>query len=169
VTREQVEELLQDVVVSGKVNVIALIESLQVKRDPRAPDVQEALDRLGNLFAGGKRFKDTVQMFENFDENGDGKIQHKEFMAVVKKLVAEDQKNNPGNSLEISDEMIKKIIHVIDANNSAASTTSNSSMCSTSNGPGWTGCWSRSAACSTSTRIHWAVYSTTWISMAMGY
>ena len=45
VTREQVEELLQDVVVSGKVNVIALIESLQVKRDPRAPDVQEALDR----------------------------------------------------------------------------------------------------------------------------
>ena len=46
VTREQVEELLQDVVVSGKVDTIALIESLQVKRDFHAsPDVQEALDR----------------------------------------------------------------------------------------------------------------------------
>jgi protein phosphatase len=120
VTRGQIEELLADVVICGQVNVIALIESMQVARIlDLDPDIQKVVNSIGDIL-GSRNVLNTLQLFEQFDQNDDGKIQHSEFVEVVRRILNEEQSEHPGRYPDVSDGLLAKAVEAIDANQSGS-------------------------------------------------
>eukprot|EP00668_Euglena_longa_P001310 GGOE01001550.1.p1 GENE.GGOE01001550.1~~GGOE01001550.1.p1 ORF type:complete len:870 (+),score=263.78 GGOE01001550.1:356-2611(+) len=118
VTKDQIEELLADIVVCGQVNVIALIESLQIKRYADLhPDIQKVIDHIGDLLMRNEA-SETVRLFDHIDENQDGRLQHHEFINVVGRLLDEEQARGKPNCPIVSEEMLLKVTKAIDANDS---------------------------------------------------
>lgn len=107
-------------VISGQVNVINLIESMQVDRSSDLPpEIQAVVNTVGDILTR-QNLVDTIQLFENFDQNKDGKIQHEEFVAVVRNLLNEESKRNPSVCPNVDDAMLQKVVMAIDANNSGS-------------------------------------------------
>eukprot|EP00669_Euglena_mutabilis_P003414 TRINITY_DN14371_c0_g1_i1.p1 TRINITY_DN14371_c0_g1~~TRINITY_DN14371_c0_g1_i1.p1 ORF type:complete len:303 (-),score=125.14 TRINITY_DN14371_c0_g1_i1:323-1231(-) len=114
VSQDQIEELLADIVICGQVNVIALIESMQVRRyGDLDTDVQLIVDQVGDLLMGND-VAYTIKQFEEFDENKDGKIQPSEFVSVMRKLYL--QSSLP----PLTDDQLGKVTGALDANNSGS-------------------------------------------------
>eukprot|EP00668_Euglena_longa_P043249 GGOE01057389.1.p1 GENE.GGOE01057389.1~~GGOE01057389.1.p1 ORF type:complete len:884 (-),score=302.99 GGOE01057389.1:435-2909(-) len=118
VTRAQIEEMLSDVVICGRVNVIALIESLQVARlTDLEPEVQKAVNSIGDIMQH-RNVVNTISLFESFDQNQDGKIQHGEFIEAVSKMLEEEPHCNADATPGFSSEVLQRVVQAIDANNS---------------------------------------------------